>query len=754
MSFYPAEPDNAPISPWEKAPLLRVAFCLMAGIGMGWLCREYMPSEGWLGLAGTLGVVGLWFWRKGQKQTARSTAGLCALLTFLTGAAALGQMRYEALYVEFPTEPQLWTAEVVNRHKVYENGLSADVSLNYPTVYKGHHIRLRLAGDSAKRLVPGNRLTFRARLEQPRTSGNPHDFDYRSYLLTHGITGTGFVNSPSWTRLPDAPASGWETRLLQFRQQLTDRYAVFLDHEVFALISALTLGDKTSLDRDTRDLFSDTGTSHVLALSGLHLGILYTLLHFSFLRWFRRRIFFILAHLLTVLALWFFVFLAGAPLSLLRATFMFTLWIGCSCMQRTHGTGLNNWALAAIVLLLCSPLSLLDVGFQLSFAAVLGILLCNDYIWYRHALPDWWDEDEIDKALLYSETDEAAVSRWRRLKIRLKHGLTPPVWKFLKQTIVPFFTVSLSAQIGTLPFILYYFHQFTPYALLANVIVIPAAYLLISCALLFFFIPIPAVQTTIGLCMNGVSRAMMEGLEQMAVWPGATLKCYPALLTLLAAAVFPVLIYALCTQHRKRIRLRLIYAVTLCLATGFFSEVWAWKNRQLSPQLIVYNVPRATLVHFIVSNEESYLYSSVSPDTTEMKVNAIRNNFWKPYKLAEPQRMDRPNFKTQHLLRRNDIFLFGSETLVLLHHQVRPKKGGHPLPVQSLLIQRGCYDSLATIRQVFTPERILLDRSLSTRLRRRWKKECEQAGIPCHDIRNDGAFIQMLSKPNKMPAQQ
>ena len=747
MSFYPAEITGPFITPWEKAPLLRVVCCLMLGIGLAWLCRDLMNSTLWMIITLTLSVaiaiIRYTPWTKNKSKNTHRAQYLWkvgVLCVALTGSATIGQMHYESLQTDFPETPQYECGKVINRHKVYDNGVSLDVRLqgSKPTV--GQTVRLRIEGEACKELQPGDRLTFKSRLSQPSEVGNPHDFDYKSYLLTHSIVGTGYVSAQNWSRLPASTSRTWQTRFLRLRQNLSKQYAHLLDERVYPLLSALTLGDKALLDSDTRDLFSETGTSHVLALSGLHLSILYSLIHLTFLRWFRRRIFFVIAHLLTLGVLWSFVFMAGAPLSLQRAAFMFSLWVGCSCIQRTHGTGLNNWAFAALVLLLISPLSLFDVSFQLSFAAVLSILLCNDYIWNRHPLPDWWDKDDLDKALFHTVDEENPISRSFRLRRRILQKLTPPCWKFIKHTLIPFFTVSLSAQLGTLPLILYYFHQFTPYTVLANVFVIPAIYILIGCALLFFLIPFTPFQTFLASILNFVSLNMVHGLEAMSLWPGTTLKCYPSPLTLCLLCVLPFLIFGLCTQHRIRMRKRLFYTITGCLVTMIGSEFWTWNHRRLTPQIIVYQASQATLIHFVVSNDETYLYSSVSADTTRWKTASIRQQFWEPYGLAEPQRIDSTLFKNAHLYHRKNYFLFGNETLLRLNHRVTPPDQPDPLHIQTLLIERGCYDSLAVVRQVFLPECIVLDRSLSSRLRRRWKKECEESGISCHDLRTDGAY--------------
>ena len=178
--------------------------------------------------------------------------------------------------------------------------------------------------------------------------------------------------------------------------------------------------------------------------------------------------------------------------------------------QRGSGSTLSNLAFAALVLLIASPLSLFDVGFQLSFTAVLGIVLFNTYVWQRYPLPVWSDFDPVYGNIRHARRHGLSPHRvWRFYLIQHSYG-------FFRQVVYPFFTVSFSAQLGTLPFILYYFHQFSPYALFANVIVIPSAYLLLGGSLLFFLLPFDILRQGLSVLLHGVLQGMTAVLDSIS----------------------------------------------------------------------------------------------------------------------------------------------------------------------------------------------------------------------------------------------
>ncbi|MBR5928878.1 MAG: ComEC/Rec2 family competence protein [Prevotella sp.] len=274
---------------------------------------------------------------------------------------------------------------------------------------------------------------------------------------------------------------------LSFREQLVDRFreAGLTDQEM-AVVSAMTLGDKSHIDKELRQDYSRTGASHVLALSGLHLGIIYFVFSLMTERW-RRRYHHVLRPVIEgaiLLTIWSYVFLVGLSPSVVRAAIMITVYSLLS-LQNRNKASLNTLAFTAIVMLVIRPMNIFDIGFQLSFVAVAFILLFERHIY----------------SLLPSLTNP--ILRW--------------LWRLT--------SVSISAQMGVAPLTAYYFHQVSCSFLLTNLVVVVMTTLIIYLSLLFFlFMWLPYVQTWIIVPLSALTRMQNTFLQKIASLPGAAIE--------------------------------------------------------------------------------------------------------------------------------------------------------------------------------------------------------------------------------------
>ena len=249
-----------------------------------------------------------------------------------------------------------------------------------------------------------------------------------------------------------------------------------LSDDRYAVVAAMALGDRSALTKELKETYSKTGASHVLALSGLHLGIIYTLLSMLVVgrRWQ------MITQVATVLSIWAFVFLTGMSASVVRSAVMLTVYALLALGHRQK-MSVNTLAFTAIVMLLVTPKALFDVGFQMSFMAVFSILLFVP-LFYRPFSAE------------YLMTHRAVSWLW---------GMV---------------AVSVAAQIGVAPLIAYYFGRFSCYFLLTNFIVIPAATLILYLALGTLLIP------SLGVVLASMVGLLNTTLLYIATIPGATIE--------------------------------------------------------------------------------------------------------------------------------------------------------------------------------------------------------------------------------------
>ena len=279
---------------------------------------------------------------------------------------------------------------------------------------------------------------------------------------------------------------------LQQREQLLQRFNDGgLEGDAYAVVAAMSLGDKSALSRDVKSVYSVSGASHVLALSGLHLGIIYMLLSLFL----PRRRWPALSQLLMILVVWAFVLLVGMPVSAVRSAVMLTIY-GVLSIGRRNKMSINVLAFTAFVMLMWNPVWLFNVGFQMSFMAVWAILLFVPLF-----------------TSVFSD------------QYYMEHPWVAKLWGMV--------AVSLAAQLGVAPLIAYYFGQFSTCFLLTNLLVVPTAFIILCLAIAVLLFP-PLAYLLLYI-VNGLNAS----LYSIATLPGANISnLHPTILQV-------VLIYVL-----------------------------------------------------------------------------------------------------------------------------------------------------------------------------------------------------------------
>ena len=313
--------------------------------------------------------------------------------------------------------------------------------------YKDHSIQTEgksifyLNKDSlSAKLLPGDILEFKnAQFKNLTYHNNPGQFDYATFLRFHQIHYANYINE--WDK------KGSTFNFLRYPTLIRNKALEVLKENViikshFPIVSALVLGYKDELSNHTKHSFSSTGAMHVLAVSGLHVGIIYFILKsiITLFTFYQRNLVF--RNILLLIGIWVYALITGMSPSVLRACTMLSFLIIAEVFNRNTNV-YNVLSASAILLLIINPYLIMQVGFQLSYLAVLGILYIQpkmEKIW----APKYW--------------------------------LIQKIW-----TIT---TVSIAAQISTFPLGLLYFHQFPNYFLISNLVVIPAAFLILSLGIL------------------------------------------------------------------------------------------------------------------------------------------------------------------------------------------------------------------------------------------------------------------------------
>lgn len=476
---------------YDKAPLVRIAVGLMIGMLVGKYVS--LPFSLWPIFAALVMVACLL-----RRRELWQSVIIFVCFVFLGFLLMVRQK--DLLAVEWPENEVKYEAVVLTEPIEKPKTMAVDILLTRNSqklkcyFYKDERSRALQVGD-------GLQIQSRINANHDYTVGL---FNYRTYLETHGFVGSTYVSGWKWHKarisLSDLSVID-RSRLffLQLRARLLHRLSSNgLGDEQYAVVAAMVLGDKSALTRKLKDTYSMTGASHVLALSGLHLGIIYMLLSLLFIGGRRRMI----SQLLMILSIWAYAFLVGLPISVIRSAVMLSVYALLSLGHRDR-MSVNTLAFTAIVMLMVNPMSLYDVGFQLSFLAVLSIL-----VWY----PVF--EGIIPQSFLMSHR----FVRW--------------LWSML--------AVSSAAQLGTAPLVAYYFGRFSTLFLITNLVVIPVATLILYLSLMVLIVP------SLAYLLNNIVMFLNTFLERVAALPCASIEgLHPSVLQTTMVYVVIAAVYML-----------------------------------------------------------------------------------------------------------------------------------------------------------------------------------------------------------------
>lgn len=484
-------------NPLKENPLLRLTVCLVVGIVIG----DYQPLWGVLPFCFvSLVVITLLLWRHANLQS------LAISVCFVLLGWLLLQRQYASLKVDWPDGSVRYEVVVLSEPIEKPKTIAVDVML----ARDGRKLKCYFYKDARSRaLHVGDGLQIQSRIK-PIDDRYFDRFNYRHYLEERGFVGTTFVSSWNWQKaivsLRDLSYLQ-RTRLgfLRLRSRILQRLAArSMSDEQYAVVAAMVLGDKSALTSEVRELYSLTGASHVLALSGLHLGIIYTLLSLLVL----RRRWQMVSQFLIVMSIWAFVFLTGMSDSLVRSAVMLSVYALLSLGHRDR-MSINTLAFTAIVMLMVNPLALFDVGFQLSFMAVFAILLWQPL--FERVFPQGYLQ---------------------------RHRLIRWVWAMV--------SVSCAAQMGVAPLIAYYFGRFSTFFLPTNFIVVPAATLILYLSLIVLVFP------PLAYILIYVINILHDALRCIASVPGASIgPLHPTLLQVTMVYVIMASVYLLIIRLRN-----------------------------------------------------------------------------------------------------------------------------------------------------------------------------------------------------------
>ncbi|NNV56773.1 ComEC/Rec2 family competence protein [Limnovirga soli] len=548
--------------------------------------------------------------------------------------------------------------------------------------------------DSLPPLEYGSVIALYKALQPITNSGNPGAFDYNRYCLFQDITAQVFVQDEDYTVLPQSDKNLLQQLIFNTRDAALNTLQQYIpgDKET-GVAEALLIGYRNDLDKDLVQAYSNTGVVHIIAISGLHLGMIYALLR-VFFSFFKKRKWLLIVQPLSILfVLWAFTLVAGAAPSILRSAVMFTfIVIAESIGRRTNMY--NTLAAAAFCMLIYNPFMLWDVGFLLSFAAVISIVsfMVPVYNWFY-----------------------------------FKNKLADKIWALT--------AVTISAQVLTVPIIIFYFHQFPNLFLLTNFIAVPLSGIILYGEIILICLAfIPLVAHYVGIALFGLIWCMNSFIEfinhlPFAVWNNLQISITQTWLLYL-------IIVSICIWLLRKSITALLFAAGAFAVLALSLSV-NWLQAASQQQLIVFNVPKHTAMDVLQGHQYHF-----KGDEEIVADGFLRNFHLKPARIAFYVNTDTvPLLSIPH----NTIFQINNTTVLVIDSLLSLPSPAQKIPVDYIILSHNPPVDLNQLVQFFACKTIVFDSSNPLWKTELWKKDCENLHLRFHSVAQQGAFITDLN---------
>jgi len=692
-------PNQYTIPIWTKIPLLRILFPFIIGVAVQWYWPISTILLFFIALVGLVIFFGFYFLTLEQKYQWRWLNGISiTAIIFCLGSITVQvkDIRNNPYWIGSSYKDSS-TILVTLQEPLVEKTKSYKALATINAVYidkkwkpvKGNML-LYFRKDSTKpNLDYGSQLIFNKSLQTINNSGNPAAFNYQRFCAFQDIYHQVFLKAGDYTIGNEKEENSFWKWLFAVRHYVINTLRTHIEGEnEEAVAEALLIGYRDDLDKDLVQAYSNTGVVHIIAISGLHLGLIYATLVWLLQPLRNTRLNLWLKPIIILTVLWLFSLIAGAAPSILRSAVMFTfIVLGESFSRKT--SIYNTLAASAFVMLLYNPFFLWDVGFQLSYAAVISIIT------FMKPVYNWlhFDNKGIDF-----------------------------FWKLN--------AVTISAQTFTLPIVLYHFHQFPNLFLVSNFVAVPLSSIILYGELLILvFSAVPIVAGWFGWACSKMLWFMNQFIAMIdsisfSVTDGIQISSLQAYL------LFGVLIaagYWLMRRSNIAFKLRIRFLLAFC-----FVQTIDIIQRNTQQKLVVYNVPQHTAIDVIEGRTFRFI-----GDAVLLEDGFLQNFHLKPARILHRTTLAN---KTNQIQIIDSHFIAKNKSVLIINSNRYYKPIDNKIKVDAIIITKNPRIYMSQLANTFDCKQYVFDASNPLWKINKWKKDCDSLHLRHHSIPEKGAF--------------
>ena len=610
-----------------------------------------------------------------------------------------------------------FTVNTANEKQYYLARVTEDVSNNYAQrfvvrIYQTHdtvHGTVNCSGNLLTYLKPdstseqkniniGDWILLHAAPQRIVASGNPEAFDLARYWHFQNVHYRCFVTGGDFTIVEQGNSFSVMSYSVQVQKKLLDILKKHLPTpNEYATASALLLGAKSEMTDEVKNAYINTGSMHILAVSGMHIVLIFAGFEWllSFYKSGNRRWLFIKTLILIILV-WFFTFITGAGASILRAAVMATC-LAVGRLMRRQASVYNILGASAFILLVINPFMLFDVGFQLSYFAVVGIVV------------------------FYARLQKLVQTKYRVVNI---------IWDTV--------AVGLAAQLAVTPLSLYYFHQFPTYFWLSGILAVPVSSAALYAGIVLFFTDaIPYLGVWVGKIfywsiwlMNWIIFSIQKLPYSLVngIW----------LTTLGALLIYAAIIGISYAAFEKKLRLILYPLMSIFVLSCL--NISALIKKQMQKQIIVYNIAGNTLIDCF---DAATCYSIINKNDRDMAADkkityAAQNHRW----AMGAENICAINIDSS---KKKGIFFYDTGFIQFYDKRILILDALPAQPINlsfdAVVVTGNPKLSLTDLKAFVKFNTLVADASNYKKNVRAWKDEARTLNVSLHDVKENGAWI-------------
>ena len=541
-------------------------------------------------------------------------------------------------------------------------------------------------------LKPGDVILVKGRLVPFEKPLNPFAFDYSRYLK-HERTSFRIWASPELVKLENGRSEKTlPVSINRLHDKISDVYERSgITGSELALLKALFMGDRSELVQENKKAFSDAGVMHLLAVSGLHLGIIYMLLIFLLkpLKNDRSKK---IKVCLVLMVIWGYALFTGFSSSVFRAAVMFSMVEVGTLLKRSNSV-YNQLIASMLIIILVEPYSIYKAGFWLSHAAVAGIVtfypLINNLLTFRFI-----------------------IFRW--------------IWSLT--------SVSVAAQLATFPLSIYYFHKFPVYFILSNVLMVPVlAPVLLLAFVIALFAVLPVGISFIKI-FSGPLNVFLGYMTDIAGFtgnlPGAVIRyiTFSGVVVALTGMLFlSIIIYF--NEDRRLALFTFMISLLLLVSSLTYDKI-----REYKYSAFVVFTQNYTGIFNMLDQKSNKVY--ITDSLSDIRLDYVAGGYWSKHGARFPEVMvfpeDQPEIR---------YFSVGDKKILLLHNIYKLTATTFRPDIDYLVLSGRRCPGLNELNSSVGFDNVILSSGLDRKSRYRIRKSSDRLNIPCYDVCSDGAWL-------------